>query len=185
MNSKRQWLENVYIVFVADIHNLGAENVFVRKTVVKVFRNFMRICFVFDTNLHSQVNCFHDKNEETKDDRPCLPCLNCTLRRGECQVQTKETFTFRPRRTIKRRSKQKKPAATKKKQAAFPPQKKNLSRPRKAHQERIGRACISMSSCQILKCNSYRKQRRGWYACWQPGKLWQLLSGRKTECRFS
>jgi hypothetical protein len=58
---QEQKLENVYVVFVADIDNLGVENVFVRKTVVEIFRNFVRISIFADFQLDSQMNCFHSK----------------------------------------------------------------------------------------------------------------------------
>lgn len=51
--------ENVHVVFIANVDNLGAKNVFVVKAVATVPNCLMSICTVIDAEFNGNVDGFH------------------------------------------------------------------------------------------------------------------------------
>lgn len=51
--------ENVHVVFIANVDNLGFENVFMLKTVTTVFYHFVGIRMIADAKLNCDVDRFH------------------------------------------------------------------------------------------------------------------------------
>lgn len=51
--------ENVYVLFIANIDNLGAQDVFMVEAVVTALNCFMGICIVIDAELDGNVDRFH------------------------------------------------------------------------------------------------------------------------------